>query len=93
MPALARVATLRTHPSKAPPMFSSPVDALEVTVEADSKEALRALSGGGPGAKLGMCCAKKRVNPSSAGPGPVDVGSRVPTPVPDRWILLRWRRC
>lgn len=93
MPALARVATFRTHPSKAPPMFSRPVDALDGTVDVESKEVVRGFSGGCAGVRFGMCCAKNRVNPSNAGPGPVEVGSRVPTPVADRWILLRWRRC
>ena len=93
IPALARVATFRTHPSSAPPMFSRPVDALDVTVDVESKEVVRELSGICGGARFGMCCARNRVNPSKAGPGPVEVGSSVPTPVPDNWILLRWRRC
>jgi hypothetical protein len=58
MPALARVATFRTHPSKAPPMFSRPVDALDGTVDADSKEVAREFSGGCAGVRFGMCCAR-----------------------------------
>ena len=50
IPALARIATLRIHPSRAPPMFSRPVDAFDVTVDSDPKDARRRLSGTGGGA-------------------------------------------
>lgn len=83
-PALARIATLRIQPSRAPPMFSRPVDAFDVAVDSEPKEDLRRLSGTGGSANWGMCCEKNLLSPSMAGPGPVAVGSSVPTPVPVR---------
>lgn len=87
--AFAFVVIFRTQPSSAPPMLSSPVGGFDgAVVDVDSNE-----GGGDCGARLGRCCAKNLLSPSSAGPGAIDWRSRVPTPGPESWIPLRCRWC
>ena len=84
----------------APPTLSSPVDdVVESAVEVESKDVRRLLSdedGGGRGGtvRFGRCVAMKELRLSGAGPGPVVLPLRVPTPPgPERMPLLycRWR--
>ena len=47
--------------------------------------------GGAGGARVGRCCETNLLRPSRAGPGAIEPRSRVPTPRPPSWRLLRWR--